>query len=342
MKKTAIITGIHGQDGAYLAQLLLEKNYRVIGADRRRADSIPWRLKDLGIHDDVEYIYMDLLEYSNMFETIKRIKPTEIYNLAAQSFVSASFKMPVLTSEINAMGTLKLLDIIKTLDSNIKFYQASTSEMFGKIHEPIQSETTPLYPRSPYAVSKLFAHWMVKNYRESYNIFATSGILFNHESPYRGIDFVTKKITDHIARHSLQPGKELLLGNLSACRDWGYAKEYVKGMYLMMQHHTPSDFVLATGKTFSIKEFVVKAFKYVDIDIEWEGEGVNERGYDAATNKLLVRVSEEFYRPAEVELLKGDYSKAKAELGWEPKTSIDELIKIMIDFDIKMNKTIIT
>jgi len=342
MKKTAIITGIHGQDGAYLAQLLLEKNYRVIGADRRRVDSRSWRLRDLGIQNDIEYLYMDLLEYSNMFESIKREKPTEIYNLAAQSFVGASFNMPLLTSEINAMGTLKLLDIIKTLDSNIKFYQASTSEMFGKTQEPILSETTPFHPRSPYGVSKLFAHWIVKNYRESYNIFAASGILFNHESPYRGIDFVTKKITNHIAQHSLLPGKELVLGNLSACRDWGYAKEYVEGMYLMMQHHTPSDFVLATGKTFSIKEFVVKAYKYVGIDIEWEGEGVNERGYDVATNKLLVRVSEEFYRPAEVEFLKGDYSKAKTELGWEPKTSIDELIKIMIDFDIKMNKKTIT
>ncbi len=338
MKKKAIITGINGQDGAYLAKLLLEKGYKVYGADRRRVDAFQWRSKELGIRNEVEFLYLDLLEYSNIFDAIKKTRPDEIYNLAAQSFVGASFYQPILTANVDAIGPLRILDSIKTIDPTIKFYQASTSEMFGKAQETPQTEQSPFHPRSPYGVSKLFAHWAVKNYRESYNIFATSGILFNHESPLRGIEFVTKKITNHVANHSLGLENVLVLGNLSAYRDWGYAKEYVKGMYLMMQQDYSDEYILATGESHSIRDFVTKAFHYIGVNIIWDGSGINEVGLDSISGKKLIKVSDKFFRPAEVEHLLGDFTKAKEKLDWQPETSLDELIKIMVDYDIKHNK----
>ena len=333
--KKALITGIRGQDGAYLAQLLLEKGYKVYGADRRSGSSELWRLKELGILDEVEFIYMDLLEYSNIVDVIKRIKPDEVYNLAAQSFVQVSFDQPILTSEINAIGTLRLLEAIRLYSPHSKFYQASTSEMFGKVKSIPQNEETPFYPRSPYAVSKLYAHWITINYRESYNIFACSGILFNHESPLRGIEFVTRKTTYTVAQIKSGKNTKLVVGNLDSKRDWGYAKEYVEGMYLMMQYKKPDDYVLATGETHTIREMIEYAFKYAGFDIVWKGKGVEEKGIDRKTGKVLVEVSPKYFRPAEVELLLGDPSKARKVLGWKPKTSFKKLIEMMVEEDLK-------
>lgn len=338
MKKTALITGINGQDGAYLAALLLEKGYEVYGADRRRVDSFSWRLQELGINEKVKHIYMDLLEFNNIYNVIKKVQPDEIYNLAAQSFVAISFEQPLLTSDVDGMGVLRILEAIKAINPKIKYYQASTSEMFGKVQEMPQKETTPFHPRSPYGVAKLYAHWMTKNYRESYGIFACSGILFNHESPFRGIEFVTKKITNQVAKIKLGLAEKITLGNIDAQRDWGYAKDYVKGMWKMLQHDTPDDYVLATGETNTIRRFVELAFDYIGIKIKWEGKGVDEKGYDAATGRLLVDISPEFYRPCEVDLLIGDATKAQEILQWQATTKLEKLVGLMIDYDLEINK----
>lgn len=335
MPKVALITGIRGQDGAYLAKLLLEKGYEVYGADRRSGEGGFWRLKELGIEKDVKIVYMDLLEFTNILRTIEKIKPDEIYNLAAQSFVAASFEQPILTSDINSLGTLRLLEVIRTVKPDTKFYQASTSEMFGKVKTLPLNEESYFYPRSPYAVSKLFAHWITVNYREAYNIFACSGILFNHESPLRGTEFITRKVSLAVARIKYGKQDKLVVGNLDAKRDWGYAPEYVYGMYLMLQNDKPDDFVLATGESHSVREFIEEAFKVAGFEIYWEGKGLEEKGRDAKTGKVFVEVSPEFYRPAEVDVLVGDYSKAKKILGWEPKTTFKELVRIMVEEDLR-------
>ncbi len=335
MPKVALITGIRGQDGAYLAKLLLEKGYEVYGADRRSGEGGFWRLKELGIEKDVKIVYMDLLEFTNILRTIEKIKPDEIYNLAAQSFVAASFEQPILTSDINSLGTLRLLEVIRTVKPDTKFYQASTSEMFGKVKTLPLNEESYFYPRSPYAVSKLFAHWITVNYREAYNTFACSGILFNHESPLRGTEFVTRKVSLAVARIKYGKQDKLVVGNLDAKRDWGYAPEYVYGMYLMLQNDKPDDFVLATGEAHSVREFIEEAFRVAGFEIYWEGKGLEEKGRDAKTGKVFVEVSPEFYRPAEVDVLLGDYSKAKKILGWEPKTTFKELVRIMVEEDLR-------
>lgn len=335
MSKTALITGIRGQDGAYLAKLLLEKGYKVYGADRRSSDAGNWRLKELGIEQDVEVVYMDLLELTNIMRTVERVKPDEVYNLAAQSFVGVSFEQPILTSEVDAMGVLRLLEAIRTIKPDTRFYQASTSELYGKVQEIPQTEKTPFYPRSPYGVAKLFGHWMTVNYRESYGMFACSGILFNHESPLRGLEFVTRKITHSVARIKKGLQDKVVLGNLDAKRDWGYAAEYVEGMWLMLQQEEPDDYVLATGETHSVREFVEAAFGAAGYQIEWEGEGVNTTGRDKATGRVLVEVSPEFYRPAEVDILIGNPEKAEKRLGWKPRTKFKELVAMMVEADLR-------
>jgi len=335
MAKKALITGIRGQDGAYLAKLLIEKGYKVYGADRRSGNSSFWRLKELGIEKYVKIIYMDLLELTNIIRVIKEIQPDEVYNLAAQSFVQASFEMPIFTTEINALGVLRLLEALRLHKPDAKFYQASTSEMFGKAQEIPQKETTCFCPRSPYGVAKLFGHWITVNYRESWGMFACSGILFNHESPLRGIEFVTRKITYYLAEIKYGLRDKLILGNLDAKRDWGYAPEYVEAMYFMLQQDEPDDYVIATGETHSVKEFVEKAAQIAGFDIEWEGEGLNTKGIDRRTGKVIVEVSSEFYRPAEVDILVGDYSKAKKKLGWEPRTKFEDLVRIMMEADLE-------
>ena len=338
--KKAIITGITGQDGAYLAQLLLDKGYNVYGTYRRAASVNFWRIEELGIRNNpnLHLVEFDLIDQSNAIRIINEIEPDEIYNLAAQSFVGVSFEQPIATAHITGLGTLHLLEAIRIINPKIKFYQASTSEMFGKVQEIPQKETTPFYPRSPYGVAKLYAHWMTINYRESYDIFGCSGILFNHESPLRGLEFVTRKITDAVAKIVLNKQECLYLGNLDAKRDWGYAKEYVKGMYLMLQANKPDTYILATNRTETVRDFVKMAFKAVNIDLVFEGNGVNEKGIDKKSGKVLVKVDPKFFRPAEVELLIGDYSKAKQELGWEPKTTLEELCKIMVKADLKRNE----
>lgn len=335
MAKTALITGIRGQDGAYLAKLLLEKGYEVYGADRRSGASGNWRLKELWIENDVRIVYMDLLELTNIIKTIEKIKPDEVYNLAAQSFVGVSFEQPILTSEIDAMGVLRLLESIRLVKPGAKFYQASTSELFGKAQEIPQTEKTPFHPRSPYGAAKLFGHWISINYRESYDMFVCSGILFNHESPLRGIEFVTRKISYGIARIKYGFQDKIILGDLNAKRDWGYAPEYVEGMWLMLHQETPDNFVLATGETHTVREFVENAFKAAGYDIVWEGEGVNTKGIDKKSGKVLVEVSPEFYRPAEVEILIGNPAKAVEKLGWEARTKFEDLVGIMVTADLR-------
>lgn len=333
--KRALITGIRGQDGAYLATLLLEKGYEVYGADRRSGDSSFWRLKELGIEGNVKIIYMDLLELTNIMRVIEKIKPDEVYNLAAQSFVQASFEQPLLTADIDAMGVLRILEALRILKLDTRFYQASTSEMFGKVRAIPQNEDTPFYPRSPYGTAKLFSHWMTINYRESYGMYACSGILFNHESPLRGLEFVTRKLTNAVARIKYGLLEKVVVGNLDSKRDWGYAPEYVEAMWLMLQQEKPDDYVIATGETHTVREFIENAFKYAGFDIMWSGEGIDEKGYDRKTGRLLVEVSSEFFRPAEVDILIGNPSKAKEKLGWQPKTKFDELVRLMVESDIK-------
>lgn len=336
--KKAMITGITGQDGAYLSKLLLDKGYEVYGAFRRTSDLHLARLRFLGIDERVSYIPLELLEFTNIYRAIEKVQPDEIYNLGAQSFVALAFEEPVYTADVTALGPLRVLEAIRAINPKIKFYQASSSEMFGKVQAVPQNEQTPFYPRSPYAVSKLFAHWITVNYRESYGIFACSGILFNHESPLRGLEFVTRKITHAAARIKLGLQDKLQLGNLDSKRDWGYAPEYVEAMWLMLQQDEPDDYVIATGETHSVREFVENAFDRVGINIEWSGKDTEEKGTDVKTGKPVVAVASEFFRPAEVASLTGDHSKAREKLGWAPKTSFKELVGIMVDHDLKLAK----
>lgn len=332
--KHALITGITGQDGSYLAELLLEKNYEVYGLIRRKSKV------DYGncehIKDKIHWLYGDVTDLVSIQNAINESKPDEVYNLAAQSFVKESWNTPTTTSTINALGCGNVLEAIRLLKPDAKFYQASTSEMFGKVQAIPQNENTPFYPRSPYGVAKLYAHWLTINYRESYGIFACSGVLFNHESERRGKEFVTRKITDGIAKIKKGLLNHIELGNLNAKRDWGHAKDYVKAMWLMLQQDKPDDFVIATGKTRTIKEFVEAAFGYAGYNLIWQGEGVNEVGLDANTNKVLVKVNPEFFRPAEVELLVGDPTKAETKLNWQREISFNELVKRMVENDLKL------
>lgn len=337
--KTAIITGISGQDGAYLAELLLEKGYVVYATFRRTSSVNFWRIEELGIdkHPNLNLIEYDLTDLSASIRLLQTTGATEVYNLAAQSFVGVSFEQPITTAEITGVGPVNLLEAIRIVDPKIRFYQASTSEMFGKVQEIPQRESTPFYPRSPYGVAKLYAHWMTINYRESYGIFATSGILFNHESPLRGQEFVTRKITDSVAKIKLGKLDVLELGNIDAKRDWGFAKEYVEGMYLMLQADKPDTYVLATNRTETVRDFVTMSFKAVGISIRWEGKDENEKGICVETGEELVRINPKYYRPSEVDLLIGDPAKAEKELGWKPKTSLEELCKMMVTEDLRRN-----
>lgn len=332
-----MITGVTGQDGAYLTELLLDKGYKVLGTYRRTSSVNFWRLESLGVaaHPNLELIEHDLTDQGNSIRLIQKYRPEEIYNLAAQSFVGVSFEQPQTTAEITGIGALNLLEAVRIVDRDIRFYQASTSELYGKVQQIPQTENTPFYPRSPYAVAKLFAHWSVVNYRESYNMFASSGILFNHESPLRGREFVTRKITDKVARIALGDTTPLELGNIDAKRDWGFAKEYVEGMYRMLQHDQADTFVLATNQTHSVRDLVTLAFAAVDMPLEWRGEAVQEKAYHAQTGQLLVQINAQFYRPAEVELLIGDYSKAEQVLGWKPQTQLAELCAMMVKSDLE-------
>lgn len=345
-RKKAFITGITGQDGAYLTELLLSKGYEVHGLKRRsslfntqRIDHIFQDLKDE--YKDRFFLHFgDMVDSTNLLRLIQEIQPDEVYNLAAQSHVQVSFEIPEYTAEADAVGTLRLLEAIRIagLTKKTRFYQASTSEMFGKVQEIPQTENTPFYPRSPYGVAKLYAHWITINYRESYGMFACTGILFNHESPLRGETFVTRKITRAIARIIYGLQDVLYLGNLDAQRDWGYAKEYVDAMWRILQCDTAQDWVIASGQAHSVREFVEKAFAHVGITIVWEGQGVNEHGYDAQTGTVLVAVHPRYFRPAEVDFLLGDATKAYTQLGWKPKTSFDELVHLMVDADMRLVK----
>ncbi len=337
MRKVALITGITGQDGSYLAELLLEKEYEVHGIIRRSSSFNTGRIdhiiKDEKYKDQFFFHYGDVTDSSNLNRLLEKIQPNEIYNLAAQSHVKVSFEIPDYTAQVDALGTLRFLDAIRETHLDTKFYQASTSELYGKVQEIPQTEKTPFYPRSPYGVAKLYGYWIIVNYREAYDLFACNGILFNHESPRRGETFVTRKITRAAARIKEGIQDALYLGNLDAKRDWGYAPEYVEGMWLMLQQDKPTDYVLATGKNHSIREFCELAFNELNIQIEWKGKGEDEIGVNAQTGKQLIGIDEKYYRPTEVEQLLGDASKAKEELGWEPKISFEELVKLMIHAD---------
>lgn len=340
LMKKAIITGITGQDGAYLAQLLLEKGYVVYGTYRRTSSVNFWRMDELGVtqHPNLHLVEYDLTDLSSSIRLLQTTEATEVYNLAAQSFVGVSFDQPVTTAEITGLGAVNLLEAIRIVNPKVRFYQASTSEMFGKVQAIPQIETTSFYPRSPYGVAKLYAHWMTINYRESYGIFGASGILFNHESPLRGREFVTRKITDSVAKITQSKLDVLELGNMDAKRDWGFAKEYVEGMWRMLQADEPDTFVLATNRTETVRDFVSLAFKAVDINLDWKGQGDQEHAIDAASGKTVVQVNPKFYRPAEVELLIGDPAKAKKVLGWEPKTNLEELCRMMVEADLRRNE----
>lgn len=340
MTKVAIVTGITGQDGAYLAELLLEKGYSVYGTYRRTSSVNFWRLEELGIakHPNLRLVEYDLTDMGSAVRLLEKSQATEVYNLAAQSFVGVSFDQPIATAHMTAVGPVHLLEAIRIVNPKIRFYQASTSEMFGKVQAIPQDENTPFYPRSPYGVAKLYAHWMTVNYRESYGIFGCSGILFNHESPLRGLEFVTRKITDGFAKIRLGKLDVLELGNLDAKRDWGYAKEYVEGMWRMLQADEPDTYVLATNRTETVRDFVRMAGKSAGFDLAFEGSGENEVGIDRASGKVLVRVNPRYYRPAEVDLLIGNPAKAKEKLGWEPKTTLEELCALMVEADIRRNE----
>jgi GDPmannose 4,6-dehydratase len=335
--KVAVVTGITGQDGAYLAEFLLNRGYRVVGTFRRTSSANFWRIASLGIreHPALELVDHDLTDLGASIRLLERNGPAEVYNLAAQSFVGLSFEQPVTTAEITGVGALHLLEAIRIVNPQIRFYQASTSEMFGKVQAVPQDENTSFYPRSPYGIAKLFAHWSTINYREAYGIFGVSGILFNHESPLRGLEFVTRKITDGIARIKLRKRDMLELGNLAAMRDWGYAKEYVDGMWRMLQTEEPGIYVLASGSSASVRDFVTLAGKAAGMDIAWRGAGIEEQGIDTATGKTVVRVNPKFYRPAEVDQLIGNSAKAQAELGWKANTSLEELCRIMVEEDLR-------
>jgi len=346
--KKALITGITGQDGSYLAEFLLEKGYEVHGIIRRSSSFNTGRIehlyideviKDMHINRKIYLHYGDMTDSTNLIRLIREVEPDEIYNLAAQSHVKVSFEVPEYTADADGIGTLRILEAIRFLgmEKQCRFYQASTSELYGKVLEIPQKETTPFYPRSPYAVAKQYAYWIVKNYREAYDMFAVNGILFNHESERRGETFVTRKITLAVARIAQGKQEKLYLGNLNSKRDWGYAKDYVECMWLMLQHNKPEDFVIATGEMHSVKEFCTLAFQHANIDIEWKGEGVNEKGFDRNTGNVLIEVDPKYFRPTEVDLLLGDPTKAKTILGWNPvKTSFKRLVDLMVESDMKL------
>lgn len=333
--RRALITGISGQDGAYLAQLLLEQGYEVYGAYRRSSSSSLWRLAELGIEDAVVPAMMDLAEFSNVLRTVERIRPDEIYNLGAQSFVAASFDQPIYTADVTGTAVARLLEAIRTVNPGIRFYQASTSEMFGKVQAMPQCETTPFHPRSPYGVAKLYGHWITVNYRESYGLHASSGILFNHESPLRGAEFVTRKITRTLAEIVHGRAEVLELGNLDARRDWGFAGDYVRGMWRMLQQPVGRDYVLATGVTHSVREFVGWASEAAELPLDWSGAGVSEVGRDRRSGRVLVRVNATYYRPAEVDVLVGDATRARQELGWQPEMTVRNLVHAMFEADLR-------
>lgn len=336
MGKKALITGITGQDGSYLAELLLEQGYDVYGIMRRKS------VVDYGnvehIKDKINFIYADMTDVISLTNAMKVSQADEVYNLAAQSFVATSWEQPLATAQIDALGVTNMLEAIRTVKPSCRFYQASTSEMFGLVQETPQKETTPFYPRSPYGVAKLYGHWITKNYRESYNLFACSGILFNHESERRGKEFVTRKITDAVARISLGIQDHLELGNMDAKRDWGHSKDYVKAMWLMLQQDAPDDYVVATNETRTVREFVETAFKHVGIEIQWQGSGVDEVGINKANGKTIVKVNPKFFRPAEVELLLGNPEKAETKLGWVREISFSELVERMVKNDLELVK----
>lgn len=332
--KKALITGNRGQDGAYLSRFLLGKGYQVYGADRG-GDAGIWRLRELGIEGKVKEIALDLLEPTNIMDALEKIMPDEIYNFAAQSIVKLSFEQPVLTAEVNAVGVTRMLEAIRKVRPAARFYQASTAELFGSTGGAQRNETTAFYPKSPYAVAKLYAHWITVNYRQAYGLHANCGILFNHESPLRGEEFVTRKITAAAARIKKGLQEKVTVGNLEARRDWGYAKEYVEGMWLMLQQPKPDDFILATGETHTVREFVEAAFAAAGMKLNWKGSGLSEKGLNARTGKPVVEVSREFYRPAEVDLLVGDASKAKMKLGWSPRTGFGDLVALMVDAELR-------
>ena len=336
----AIITGITGQDGAYLAELLLNKGYTVYGTFRRTSSVNFWRIEELGIqnHPNLHLVEYDLTDLSSSIRLLQTTEATEVYNLAAQSFVGVSFEQPLTTAEITGLGAVNLLEAIRIVNPKVRYYQASTSEMFGKVQAVPQKEDTPFYPRSPYGVAKLYAHWMTVNYRESYGIYGSSGILFNHESPLRGREFVTRKITDSVAKIKLGQLDVLELGNIDAKRDWGFAKDYVEGMWRILQADEPDTFVLATNRTETVRDFVRMAFKGAGIDVEFKGQAEGETAVCTATGKTLMRVNPKFYRPAEVDLLIGDPSKAKAKLGWAPTTTLEQLCQMMVEADLRRNQ----
>jgi len=337
--KKAVITGITGQDGAYLAEFLLGKGYEVFGTFRRTSSSNFWRLIELNIldHPKLKLVEFDLTDLSSCIRLIEEANPNEFYNLAAQSFVGTSFGQPLLTTEVTGVGVLNILEAIRIVNKSVRFYQASTSEMFGKVQAVPQKENTPFYPRSPYGVAKLYAHWITINYRESYDIFGSSGILFNHESPLRGLEFVTRKITDGISKIKLGQNKCLELGNIDSKRDWGYAKDYIEGMWAMLQANEPDTYVLATNRTVTVREFINMAAMEVGINIEWEGKEAQEKGIDSNTGQTIIKINPQFYRPAEVELLIGDPEKAMKDLGWKPKVSLEELVGMMMQADLRRN-----
>jgi len=334
--KKAFITGLTGQDGSYLAEFLLEKGYEVHGIVRRASVFNTARIEHL--MKDIHTYHGDMIDSSNLNRLMEKIQPDEIYNLAAQSHVQVSFDVPEFTADVDGLGTLRLLDTIREMRSNTRFYQASTSELFGGLPETApQSEKTPFYPKSPYGAAKLYAYWITVNFREAYDLYACNGILFNHESPRRGETFVTKKITRAVARIAQGRQDKLSLGNLDAKRDWGYAKDYVEAMWLMLQQEKPDDFVIATGETHTVREFTELAFRHIGVELAWEGEGIEEKAYDRKTNRLLVEVNPKYFRPAEVEFLWGDPTKAKEKLGWTNKTSFERLVEIMMDYDMKFD-----
>ncbi len=332
--KKALITGITGQDGAYLSQLLLKKGYKVYGTARRSASENFWRLEYLGIKKKINLIDFDLLEISNIQNVIESIKPNEVYNLAAQSFVPTSFELPILTTDINSLGALRILDTIRNFDPTIKFYQASTSEMFGKVQDIPQTENTKFYPRSPYGVSKLYSHFITINYRESYNLFACSGILFNHESPLRGNEFVTKKITKSLSKIKKGDLDCMKIGNIDAKRDWGFAGDYVEAMWLMLNSRKADDYVISTGSYHSVKDFIDMATSHLSMKTEWQGKGINSKLINKKNGKTIVKVDKKFFRPAEVDQLLGDSSKAKIKLKWKPKITFSKLVEMMVKFDL--------
>nr|WP_237701173.1 GDP-mannose 4,6-dehydratase [Maribacter sp. HTCC2170] len=341
VKKKALITGVTGQDGSYLAEFLLEKGYEVHGMVRRASLEQKLRIdhlyKGVDSHElDFHVHYGDMTDSSNIMRLLQQIQPDEVYNLAAQSHVRISFDIPEYTANADAVGSLRILEAIRILglENKTKYYQASTSELYGKVQEIPQKETTPFYPRSPYGVAKMYSYWLTINYREAYNIYACNGILFNHESPRRGNSFVTKKIAESVAKIKAGKLEKMRLGNLDAKRDWGYAKDYVKAMWLMLQQETAEEFVIATGETHTVREFIEKAFNYIEIDIAWKGTGVDEVGYDSKTNQILVTIDPYYFRPTEVDILIGDATKAKEKLNWEASVKFEELVDIMMEFEL--------